>query len=246
MSKGYIIIIIVGVVLLPFSPFLALAGMLLTAWLLSRPYQPKAISKRKRNRIISDAEQEQRKNLASSTETVYFCPSCGAAYTGGFLSEFSIPDHPQKIERDDSIHNPCFYCGNEISVAVHPQGYYEQQANSDDVNVLGEHQFPKPLRFRRYVLKENAVIPDEALSQEYLRYLKKQVFLHYVIHIQLVRRVNPYADIGFDQLSSVMSYTMDLQDMSRKYDLVGVGKVDQYDLFYLPLSQNSNQELLSE
>lgn len=246
MTKGYILIIIVGLVLLPFSPFIALAGMCLTAWLLSRPAHPKTISKRKRNKIIKESEQEHRKKLTSSTETVFFCRSCGAVYTAEFLSEFSIPDQPNANKRNVSIQNPCYYCGDEISIAAHPQSYYEQQANTDDVKVLGSHLFPKPLRFRPYVLRENAVNPDHILLQEYLDYLKKQVFIHYVIHIQLIRRINPHADVGFEQLACMMSYTMDLNDMCRKYDLIGKAKSADFDLFYPDISSDHKQDLLTE
>lgn len=245
MTKGNILIIIVGVVLLPFSPFLALAGMGLTAWLLSRPAQPKTISKRKRNKIIKESEQEHREKLASSTETVFFCQSCGAVYTVEFLNEFSIPDQPNTNKQDVSIQNPCYYCGGEISIAAHPQSHYEQQANADNVNVLGEHLFPKPLRFRSYVLQENAVNPNPILLREYLDYLEKQVFIHYVMHIQLVRRINPYADVGFEQLVPMMSYTMDLNEMCRKYDLIGKEKAADLDLLYPTISSSQDQDLLT-
>lgn len=246
MTKGNILIIIIGVVLLPFSPFLALAGMSLTAWILSRPAHPKTISKRKRNKIIKESEQEHRDKLASSTETVFFCRSCGAVYTAEFLSEFAIPDQPDANKRNVNIQNPCYYCGCEISIAPHPQSYYEQQANADNVNVLGKHLFPKPLRFRPYVLRENAVNPNPILLREYMNYLEKQIFIHYVIHIQLIRRINPYADVGFEKLVSMMSYTMDLNEMCQKYDLIGKAKATDFDLLYPIISSDQEQDLLTE
>ena len=246
MTKGNILIIIVGVVLLPFSPFLALAGMGLTAWILSRPAHPKTISKRKRNKIIKESEQEHRDKLASSTETVFYCRSCGAVYTTEFLREFAIPDQPNANKQNVNIQSPCYYCGSEISIAAHPQSYYEQQANTDDINVLGSHLFPKPLRFRSYVLRENAINPDPILLREYLDYLEKQVFIHYVIHIQFIRRINPHADVEFDKLACIMSSTMDLNDMCRKYDLIGKAKAADFDLFYPNISSVVDRDLLTE
>lgn len=243
-SKEWIFIMLIGLVLLPVSPILSLVAMFFVAWLWSRPYKPKGISRKEMEKRLTKLESEARSELASTTETVFLCRSCGAVYTEGFLRKHPMPktqDFP--LGSIDESSHICFYCCNPIEALNEKQGYFEQQANTDNIKVIGSADFRKPLRFRQYVLTAYPVAPNKDLAYKYSECVTKQIFLHYVLWVQSIRQADPFAQVDIENLYPVMSYSKDLSDMSHKYDLVGREKVKKYDIMYRDIALSAVHNL---
>lgn len=226
----YFIILIVGAFCLPISPLLSIAVIFLLSQIDNLPSINQiylAMTAKRRHRQL---EQKYREEAAQKTETVFYCRSCGAVYTSEFLDEYSIPDQPNTNKTNVSVQNPCYYCGNELSVANYPQGYYEQQANKDDLNILGEALFVKPLRYKRYVLLENTVIPQPELFEKSTRFQQKQVFIHFGRYLNIYRRINTYS--GSNLYRMVINDYDSMEEVCRKYDQYGSILLKEYDIIY--------------
>lgn len=226
----YFIILIAGAFFLPISPLLSIAVIFLLSHIDSLPSIEQIYLALTRKKRIQKREQKLREEAAQKAETVFFCRSCGAVYTAEFLKEFSLPEYPHTNKSNVSVQNPCYYCGNEISVSAHPQGYYEQQANEDDLNILGEAFFSKPLRYRNYVLQENQINPQPELLENTMNFQNKQIFIHFGKYLNIYRRINAYP--GSNLYRMVVNEYDSIEETCRKYDQYGSKLLKEYDIIY--------------
>lgn len=252
-GKGAFLILFIGIFLLPLSPILSFISMAFTAWILSRPacQIPVGISRRKVENLDEKRENGNRNELASSKNYVFFCRTCGAVYTSEFLSKFEIPKQlycrftPSGFPKGtvQKCDKECFYCGHQVEIAEQKQGYFERQANADNIKTVGSINFNKPLRFRAYVLKQYGIRPsNEELEKAYRQCVVKQIFLHFVVWAELSKRMNPLnpqISKQCEDIRTLMSITGDLNDISKKYDLIGGGKEKSYDIFYPDLNPSA-------
>lgn len=252
-GKGAFLILFIGIFLLPFSPILSFVAMAFIALILSRPacQIPIVISRGKAEKLNAKRESGNRKELAYSTSPVFFCRTCGAVYTSEFLSEFEIPQQSSchftssRLPKGtvQECDKECFYCGHQVEIAEEKQGYFERQANADDIKTVGSINFIKPLRFRAYVMKQYGIRPsNEELEKAYRQCVVKQIFLHFVVWAELSKRMNPLnpqISKQCEDIRTLMSITGDLNDISKKYDLIGEGKEKSYDIFYPDLNPSA-------
>lgn len=234
--KEWVIVLLVGVCLLPFSPIIALIGMFGAAWLLSQPSIFNGFSFKTHKRI----EKEEREELSANMDEVFICPTCGAVYTKEFVSLFhNEPKCINYLHYETKPHFPrgsvencetkCFYCDNPVFKAHETQGFYERQANNDDLNVLGRNDFRKPLRFVRYVLRDHPILPDGELNAQYEFCVKLQVLVLYSLWIEILNRNNPGNERLNRESNDLLSLRKYRDDMQYKMDIRFTRKMIKWD-----------------
>lgn len=247
-SKGWVVVLLVGVCLLPFSPIIALIGMFVVAWLLSQP----SIFNRVSFKTQKQFEKEEREKLSASENQILICPTCGAVYTKEFVTFFKNEpkcvnylhyETKQNFPRGsvENCETNCFYCDSPVFKAHEMQGFYESQANTDDLNVLGRNDYRKPLRFVRYVLQDHPITPNKEMNVQYEYCVRHQIMVLYAEWVNVLHNHDPNYIIltkENEKLRTYHRYAYNLRHMikntSREWFIndYDAGKYDDFDIWY--------------
>lgn len=235
----YFLILVIGALIMPFSGILALVAIFIAAKIADMPPISFQIKQKQKEATKEDLENILRNCYVEKKDKVFYCRSCGAVYTTRFLQDFEIPDKPTPNISISDSHYKCFYCGHIVQTAKNVRGYYESLANEDKIKIFGSAYFEKPLRYKRYVLIENEVNPDRELHLEYITYLKKQIFIHFVKYIHKGKMSGSKFTRLFDiePIKILMHPNDNLEVMCHKYDNWGEGKEIFYDVLYVDSKQ---------